>query len=152
MMSEELCIGCHNANAVVTPTLACTFETGDEWKAGPYHPEKNCISCHMEEVARPLVEGFPVRKGHVHFFAGSGIPKRKGAKTKALDGMAFYPDEIKSKFKNGDELAYTLKLKNELAGHRLPSGDPERFYLIILELYKHKIIRFLHFHWHPLVF
>ncbi|MDP6908218.1 MAG: multiheme c-type cytochrome, partial [Flavobacteriales bacterium] len=49
-LSEQLCISCHNANAVVTPTLACTFETGDEWKAGPFYGQKNCISCHMEET------------------------------------------------------------------------------------------------------
>jgi hypothetical protein len=133
-LNETLCIGCHNANAVVTPTLACTFETGDEWKAGPYFPEKNCISCHMENVKRPLVAGYEPRDSHRHWFAGSGIPKRVGIEAKGLDGMAFYPSKIPPKIKKGEEVNYTLKLKNEFAGHRLPSGDPERFYLIIMEL------------------
>ncbi|SOE19785.1 Cytochrome c554 and c-prime [Spirosomataceae bacterium TFI 002] len=133
-LNETLCIGCHNANAVVTPTLACTFETGDEWKAGPYYPEKNCISCHMENVERPLVAGFEPRDSHRHWFAGSGIPKRVGVEAKGLDGMAFYPSKIQRRVKKGQELNYSLKLKNEFAGHRLPSGDPERFYLIIMEL------------------
>lgn len=48
-LSEKLCLSCHNANAVLTPELACTFETGDEWKASVYFGEKNCISCHMQD-------------------------------------------------------------------------------------------------------
>lgn len=133
-LNETLCISCHNANAVVTPTLACTFETGDEWKAGPYYPEKNCISCHMENVERPLVEGYEPRQSHRHWFAGSGIPKRVGIEAKGLDGMTFTPSKIPAKVKVGEDINYSLKLKNAHAGHRLPSGDPERFYLIILEL------------------
>ncbi|MBL0109568.1 MAG: hypothetical protein IPP42_01350 [Saprospiraceae bacterium] len=53
-LSEQLCIGCHNASAVLTPTLACTFETGDEWKAGPYWGKRNCISCHMDTTHREI--------------------------------------------------------------------------------------------------
>lgn len=133
-LSEKLCISCHNASAVVTPTLVCTFETGDEWKAGPYYPQKTCISCHMEPVEREVVKGFGKRLSHLHYFAGSGIPKRKGAKTKGLDGMAFYPSKLQQSYRIGHEVSYKLMLKNQHAGHRLPSGDPERFYAISLEL------------------
>jgi hypothetical protein len=53
-LSESLCLNCHNATAVITPTLACSFETGDEWSAGPFKDEKNCIDCHMEQLERPF--------------------------------------------------------------------------------------------------
>ncbi len=131
-LNETLCISCHNANAVVTPELVCTFQTGEEWKAGPYYPEKNCISCHMDTITRPLMPGMDNRLSHRHWFAGSGIPKRKGVEAVALQGMAFYPGTLDQEIKAGEEISFTLTLKNEFAGHRLPSGDPERFYLIDL--------------------
>lgn len=134
LSAEKLCISCHNANAVVTPTLACTFETGDEWKAGPYYGKKDCVSCHMPEVKRSLVAGYPKRKSHRHWFAGSGIPKAKGAKTKVMNGLEFYPELPQKIIQFADSLHYAISLKNEYAGHRVPSGDPERFVLINFKL------------------
>ena len=133
-LSEQLCISCHNANAVITPTLACTFQTGDEWKAGPYYGKKNCISCHMPETHRSLVEGYPERKSHMHTFSGSGIPKFDSVKTTVLNGLEFYPSAPPAKVSKENALKYTLKVKNEHAGHRVPSGDPERFILITMNL------------------
>jgi hypothetical protein len=112
----------------------CSFETGDEWKAGPYYGQKNCISCHMEPTKREVVAGFGERLSHLHYFAGSGIPKVKGAKTKALNGLAFYPSKVEKSYAVNQEIVYHLKLKNEFAGHRVPSGDPERFFGISMEL------------------
>lgn len=137
-LSEKLCISCHNANAVVTPTLACTFETGDEWEKGPFFGKKNCVSCHMPETQRSLVAGYPKRKSHAHFFTGSGIPKFDSVKTTVFNGLSFEPSVIKSKFKAADSLIYNLKVKNEFAGHRVPSGDPERFILIKIVLLDEK--------------
>ena len=133
-LSEQLCISCHNANAVVTPTLACTFETGDEWKAGPYFGQKNCISCHMEEIRREIVPGFGERLSHLHYFAGSGIPKFDTVETKMLNGLAFYPSTLEKSYAINDEITYSLKVKNEFAGHKVPTGDPERFFSISFEL------------------
>ncbi|MCP4457998.1 MAG: hypothetical protein GY816_08240 [Cytophagales bacterium] len=133
-LSEELCTSCHNANAVVTPTLACTFETGDEWKAGPYFEEKNCISCHMEPINREIVDGNGERLSHFHFFGGSGIPKFDSVTTKILNGLAFYPSTLKETYFLTDEIIYSLKLKNEFAGHNVPTGDPERFFQVQFEL------------------
>ncbi|MGV6860120.1 MAG: multiheme c-type cytochrome [Putridiphycobacter sp.] len=129
-LSESLCISCHNAVAVVTPTLACSFETGDEWKAGPYYGQKNCISCHMDTITRSVVPGYDKRLSHHHFFKGSGIPKAKGAKTKIFNGLAFYPSNLPKKIQLNDTLKYNFTVKNEFAGHKVPSGDPERFILI----------------------
>ncbi len=129
-LSESLCISCHNAVAEVSPTLACSFETGDEWKEGPYANDKNCISCHMEEVEREIVPGFGNRKSHYHYFAGSGIPKFDSLETKAMSGLGIYPSELKEAYSQGDSILFKLKIKNEFAGHKVPTGDPERFYLI----------------------
>ncbi len=134
LLSEELCIGCHNANAVITPTLACTFETGDEWKAGPFYGKKNCKSCHMPEVMRAIVPGYPVRSSHRHFFTGSGIPKFDTVQTTVLNGLEFYPDKVAKEYAVNEAFGFKIRLKNENAGHRVPSGDPERYILIHLSL------------------
>lgn len=133
-LSEKLCISCHNANAVVTPTLACTFQTGDEWKEGPYFGQQNCISCHMAEKTRPLAFGMPERLSHFHSFPGSGIPKLDTLMAEGLDGMAVYVNGATA-INTGDSLIYSVKVVNEAAGHRLPTGDPERFYLIDMKFY-----------------
>jgi len=133
-LSESLCISCHNAVAVLTPSLACTFETGDEWEAGPYFGKQNCISCHMEDTIREIVPGYEKRLSHLHYFAGSGIPKFSDVKTKMLNGLGIYPSKLKKSYSIKDSILFSLKVKNEFAGHRLPTGDPERFFSILLEL------------------
>ena len=158
-LSETLCISCHNATAVITPTLACSFETGDEWKAGPYFGKKNCISCHMETVEREIVPGYGKRLSHYHFFAGSGIPKFDTVQTNILNGLAFYPSALKSSYSKMDSIRFTLKVKNEFAGHKVPTGDPERFFNIyfilkdkkgtVLATHTDRIGE--HWEWHPRV-
>ncbi len=132
-LSEQLCIGCHNASAVITPTLVCSFETGDEWKNGPYYGQKNCITCHMPDTVRSLMAGFPQRLSHRHFFAGSGIPKVDTAKTKMLNGLVFSNPKFEPI--NTDSIRVQLTVTNAYAGHRVPTGDPERYILIIMELF-----------------
>ena len=129
-LSEKLCISCHNASAVITPALVCSFETGAEWENGPYFGKKNCISCHMPLVNREMVESFGSKLGRHHFFPGSGIPKLSTVKTEKLDGLSIYPSKLKSSYSTKDSISFSLKVKNEFAGHRLPTGDPERFFLI----------------------
>jgi len=126
-LSEQLCISCHNAVAVVTPTLACTFETGDEWKTSSYYGERNCISCHMDTITRAVVSGYEKRKSHKHFFAGSGIPKIEGIQTKILNGLSFSPDLILKRYKKNEVFTFNFKVRNEFSGHKVPTGDPERF-------------------------
>lgn len=133
-LSHNLCISCHNANAVVTPTLACSFETGDEWKAGPYFGKKDCISCHMQDTVRAIVPGFEPRMSHYHAFPGSGIPKSPHHNPDTLNGLDFELSRIPSSYKKGEQLEVKLKATNAHAGHRLPSGDPERFIEFIFEL------------------
>ena len=137
-LSEKLCISCHNAVAVITPDLACSFETGDEWKKGPYFGKKNCKTCHMEPINREIVSGYGERLSHYHFFPGSGIPKADTLETKILNGLVIYPSALKERYSVKDSISFDLKLKNELAGHRVPTGDPERFILISFVLKNEK--------------
>lgn len=128
-LSERLCISCHNAVAVVTPTLACTFETGDEWKAGPYYGVKTCLTCHMEAVQREIVAGYGERLSHFHYFAGSGIPKFDSVETVGLNGLVYYPSDVKRRYSLDEEINYSFQVKNSEAGHKVPTGDPERFFI-----------------------
>ncbi len=133
-LSEQLCISCHNANAMISPQLTCSFETGDEWKAGPYFQKKNCINCHLETTNRANAYGSPVRNSHFHRFPGSGIPKTATQESQIFNGLTFHPGKIKSAYNVGDSLHFGLIVRNELAGHKVPTGDPERFVLITFEL------------------
>lgn len=133
-LSERLCIGCHNANAVVTPTLACSFETGDEWKAGPYFGKKNCIDCHMPKTQRSIVQGFAIRTSRFHNFPASGIPKLDTLCPDRLESLKFGLRGLKNTYKIGDDLKFNFEITNSAAGHRVPTGNPERFILVEMVL------------------
>jgi len=134
-LSENLCISCHNAVAVITPQLACTFETADEWKAGPYFGEKNCKTCHMPDTTRAIVPGYEKRKSRQHYFMGSGIPKFADKPTKMLNGLKIETKTIAKNYKVGDTIHFEVTVTNEYAGHKVPTGDPERFILVEQSIY-----------------
>ena len=156
-LSENLCISCHNANAVVTPTLACSFETGDEWKAGPFFGKKNCISCHMPETHRSIVAGMPSRKSRFHSFPASGIPKLDTLKPERLESLSFKASQLKKTYRESDSLQFSLSLTNDFAGHKVPSGNPERFIMVVMTIYDknnlpiHTVTGRIgeHWEWHP---
>lgn len=134
-LSEKLCTDCHNVVDELNDVLVCTFETGDEWKNNwASKSGKTCISCHMPETDRPIVLGFGKRISHSHHFAGSGIPKFYGMNAKGLNGLEIRADSLKKEYSVGEELKYSLILKNNFAGHKVPTGDPERFFLIRFEI------------------
>lgn len=134
-LSEKLCIGCHNVVDELNLVLVCSFETGDEWrnnwaiKAG-----KNCISCHMPETERAITTGYNKRVSHFHHFPGSGIPKFKGMETEGLNGLEIREDNFKDSYAVGEKLTYKLVLKNSYAGHSVPTGDPERFFMVHFQI------------------
>ncbi len=134
-LSENLCISCHNAVATISPQLPCTFETGDEWKAGPYFGKKNCKTCHMPDTIRAIVSGYAERKSHLHYFMGSGIPKFIDKPTKMLNGLLIEQLPIQKELKIGDTLTMKINITNAYAGHKVPTGDPERFFLIEQSIY-----------------
>ncbi len=133
-LSEGLCISCHNANASLTPTLACTFETGDEWKNSKISSEKNCITCHMTDTTRSIVPGYEPRLSHMHSFPGSGIPKSPDHHPDMFNGLDIALAAVPQSLEKGKALRTKLTLTNAHAGHRVPTGDPERFIEIIQEL------------------
>ena len=120
----ELCLGCHQAEAAWPDKgYVCTFQTGDEWMAGPYDDEgTTCVSCHMPTIERPVAVGGPPKTVARHWWRGAGIPK--------IDGRYPPPEanhfglEVEAALE-GEELVLTYR--NAHAGHMLPSGDPERW-------------------------
>ncbi len=125
--SEGLCVRCHQA-AVTYPgkTFACSFGTGEEWAASPYPAEgKDCRTCHMPRTERPVMAGGVVRTVGSHWWRGAGIPKEPGGGPPieanppglALDAR-------------WDASGVVVIGTNANAGHRLPTGDPERFILV----------------------
>ncbi len=137
-LSEKLCISCHNVVDQLNPVLVCTFESGDEWKNNWAAEEgKSCITCHMAEKERPIVLDGQIRKSRYHGFPGSGIPKFYDAKVDGLNGLEILEDKPMVVYTPGDTLFYTLTVKNSYAGHKVPTGDPERFFLIIFAMSDH---------------
>lgn len=88
-LSEQLCLGCHNATETLNPMLVCTFETGDEWDKRPERlKDKNCIECHFPTTERAIVYGGQKRTSHFHGLPGSGIAKNSDYKANMLIGFA----------------------------------------------------------------
>lgn len=134
-LSQKMCIACHNVTDVLNPVLVCTFETGDEWESNQANNDsQTCISCHMAEMERAFVSGYEKRVSHSHYFAGSGIPKFFDVEAEGLNGLEITSDSVKDEYSAGETLHYSLVVKNSFAGHYLPTGDPERFFLISFEV------------------
>lgn len=141
-LSERLCISCHNASAIITEELVCSFETGDEWVAYSKVNGKTCIDCHMVVTNREIVTGYSTRESRFHTFSGSGIPKTSTHEPQALNGLSIKMNPSKNRLRTSELYRAELTLRNEYAGHKVPTGDPERFIEIICELQdeNHKII------------
>ncbi|MEZ4323074.1 MAG: multiheme c-type cytochrome [Myxococcota bacterium] len=125
--SGALCERCHQATATYPgKNFVCTFDTGNEWRSGPYDEEgRTCVDCHMPTVTRPAALGGPERTVARHWWRGAGIPKVEGR----------YPPPEANRF--GLELAAVVRdgavevtATNANAGHMLPTGDPERKVLV----------------------
>ncbi|MDH3650895.1 MAG: cytochrome c family protein [Saprospiraceae bacterium] len=134
-LSEKLCIGCHNLVDELNQILVCTFETGDEWQNDWAHKEgKTCISCHMPETERPLFPGMQIRKSHLHSVPGSGIPKFFEVPVQLLKSLEIEVRGVRDSYELGDTINVFLRIRNEFSGHSIPTGDPERFFLIKFRL------------------
>ncbi|MCF8243520.1 MAG: cytochrome c family protein [Saprospiraceae bacterium] len=134
-LSEKLCVSCHNVIDELNPVLVCTFETGDEWENNwAKKSGKTCISCHMPEIERPVSTGMKKQLSHFHNFPGSGIPKFFDTEAKKLESLEIEESSIKEMYLVGETIDYVLKLKNSFAGHSVPTGDPERFFVITFRL------------------
>jgi hypothetical protein len=140
--SADLCLGCHEAvQAYPGKNFVCTFQTGEEWRQSPHAAAGHvCQDCHMPRVDRPLVAGGVVRRSGRHGWIGSHL--RKGGETlPALwdsladlvpPGVVLIADRAPTA-RVGDSTAWTVLATNANAGHRLPTGDPERGVFLHLE-------------------
>jgi hypothetical protein len=134
------CNQCHQAQAHFKEiNLGCFFTTGEEHASSSYKAQ-SCQECHMPHIERPLVAGGPIRKTRYHYFGGSLIPKqhRFAEEMKQMEDLYTTGLDITltgSSFDQKQKMwKITTSYKNSSAGHNLPSGDPERYIRIILEL------------------
>ncbi|RMG11879.1 MAG: hypothetical protein D6731_14895 [Planctomycetota bacterium] len=142
LLGPAVCTQCHQASATFPElNLACAFETGREHAEGP-HAATPCQECHMPAVRRPLTaQGTPPRRTRRHWFGGSLIPKRPEFEAELAPLRAVYPDGLTARWvdpparlPSGRTTELTLEIENAHAGHRLPTGDPERFLLVEAEV------------------
>jgi len=83
-----------------------------------------CQSCHMPEVERPMAEGGPIRRGRKHLWRGGHDPDQ--IKSALAVQLAVDPPQPRP----GATATFTLTLINAGAGHKLPTGDPDRFFTV----------------------
>jgi len=143
LLTNTVCTRCHQAKAHFEDlALACVFDTGAEFDAGPYGAEGfTCQTCHMPEIERPLVRGGTPRKTRRHWFGGSMIPKQPRFEEELAAIRSHYPDGLTVAWVGLPESipaagADTLRfrIENQHAGHLLPTGDPERFLVVSARL------------------
>jgi hypothetical protein len=124
-LTAEICLDCHQAVQVYPgKTFVCTFRTGEEWQEGPYAGVA-CQSCHMPAVDRPWARGGPVRSARRHAWPGGGIYKTPGvgpAHDLLPPGL-----NVTAQTRDGQ---LVVNATNAAAGHKVPTGDPERFVTI----------------------
>jgi hypothetical protein len=135
-LSREFCLTCHNITDDLTSTLVCSFQSGDEWAKSPYpQAGRDCISCHMPDVYRPLTAEGEVRHTRRHTWIGSAIPKFQG-REHIVDGYKSGLDLVvyssPEKIAAEDSAFLTVSVTNQKAGHYIPTGDPEYFLTIDL--------------------
>lgn len=100
--------------------------TYPEYESGYWMKERGfiCQSCHMPEIERPVATGGPLRKGRQHLWRGGHDPAMV---KQAVDiKVVAEPAEPKP----GDKVRVTLTLINAGAGHKLPTGDPDRHFTV----------------------
>jgi hypothetical protein len=82
----------------------------------------------MPEVERVMADGGPIRKGRRHLWRGGHDPEQlKRAFTAALTA-----DD--TRLAGGQKTTWTLTMTNSGAGHMLPTGDPDRYFLTEIEV------------------
>jgi hypothetical protein len=83
-----------------------------------------CQSCHMPEIDRPVAVNSPIRRGRKHLWRGGHDPEM--VKSAVAIKVTAHPPVPKP----GDDLMVTLTLVNAGAGHKLPTGDPDRHFTV----------------------
>lgn len=146
----EVCRRCHITGVTDEFSFGdpniCT--TVNEIEASNIKPD--CINCHMPEITRPLVPGYPARKGRQHLWRGGHDPEMV---SKDIDIA------INQVSRKGNKYRYEIKFTNIGTHHKLPTGTPDRHLVItanlldqdkrIIKSKTHKVIRRIL--WRPIV-
>ena len=113
--SKEICLQCHQV-----PSKPFSFvqygvcSTGEEYIDSPWEKKGViCQDCHMQKKIRPLAEGSPANIVGSHNWPG-------GYSTSQLQ-KAFTFKATRT------ENDITVTITNSGAGHKVPTGDPDRF-------------------------
>lgn len=125
--TAQPCFRCHN----VVSGPAQFYNVGPcgtyaEYEGKYFMQERGfiCQSCHMPEIDRPVAVNGPIRRGRQHLWRGghdTGMIQRAVAVQVKADAPSPKP---------GDRLRITLTLINAGAGHKIPTGDPDRHFTV----------------------
>lgn len=125
--TAQVCYRCHN----VVSGPAQFYNVGPcgtyaEYEGKFFMQERGfiCQSCHMPEVDRPVAEGSPIRRGRRHLWRGGHDPDM------IKRAVAIQVKADPSSPKPGDRVTFTLTLINAGAGHKIPTGDPDRHFTV----------------------
>jgi len=125
--TTQLCYRCHS----VVGGPAQFYNGGPcgtyaEFEDGYWMKERGfiCQNCHMPEIERPVAVGGPIRQGRQHLWLGGHDPEM----IKRAIGVKVVADPPEPK--SGDKVRVTLTLINAGAGHKLPTGDPDRHFTV----------------------
>ena len=125
--TTEICYRCHQV-----PKGPLQFYdvgpcgTFPEYEGAYFTKERGliCQSCHMPEVERPMADGGPIRLGRKHLWRGGHDPEQ--IKSALAVQLAVDPPELRP----GAPVTFTLTVINAGAGHKLPTGDPDRYFTV----------------------
>lgn len=125
--TAQVCYRCHN----VVSGPAQFYNVGPcgtyaEYEGKYFMQERGfiCQNCHMPEIERPVARGGPLRQGRRHLWRGGHDPemiKQAVAVRVQADPPAPRP---------GEQVTFTATLINAGAGHKIPTGDPDRHFTV----------------------
>lgn len=125
--TTQICYRCHN----VVSGPAQFYNVGPcgtyaEYEGKFFMQERGfiCQSCHMPEIDRAVATDGPIRRGRQHLWRGGHDPDMI-KRAVAVQIKADPPQP-----KPGDQVTFVLTLINAGAGHKIPTGDPDRHFTI----------------------
>lgn len=129
--TAQICYRCHNVvsgPAQFYNVGPCGTYAEHEGKFFSQERGLICQSCHMPEVERSVAEGSPIRQGRRHLWRGGHDPEMvKRAIGVQVKAEPAHPQP-------GDHVRLTLTLINAGAGHKIPTGDPDRHFTVEFEV------------------
>ncbi len=125
--TTQVCYRCHNViSGPVQFYRIGPCGTYAEYEGKFFMKERGmiCQSCHMLEITRPVAEGGPIRQGRQHHWRGGHDPEM----IKRAVAIQVVADP--STPRAGEKVRVVMTLINAGAGHKLPTGDPDRHFTV----------------------